>query len=98
MGTRSFQFKLSRTFFLGVCAALVAAAACGGNPELTSSGRATFNGGRGLNEACSDTDTCAAPLLCGPGGVCVEACAGIGDESCRDEVCMPSGVCSVGFG
>lgn len=98
MGTSSSQFKLSRTFFLGVCAALVVGAACGGNPELTSSGQSTFNDGRGLNESCSETETCAPPLLCGPSSVCVEACSGVTDASCRDEVCMPDGLCSVGLG
>lgn len=98
MRTRGSHFRLSRSFFIAIGSALVVGAACGGNPELTSSGQSPFNDGRGLNESCSDTETCAPPLLCGPSGVCVEACSGITDESCRDEACLPSGLCSVGLG
>jgi hypothetical protein len=85
-------------FFLGCASALVLAAACGGNPELHSSDRPANNEGRGLNEACSDTETCAPPLLCGAAEVCVEACSDAGDDACDKEACLPSGLCSVGLG
>jgi hypothetical protein len=97
MGSSGSQFKLSRTILLGFSAALVLGAACSGNPELHSSGQA-FNEGHGLNEPCPDGDGCAPPLVCGPSKVCVETCGDALSDSCGDEACLPSGVCSVGLG
>lgn len=98
MGSSGTHFKLSRVFLVSCCAALVLGAACGGNPELQSTGQSAFNDGRGLNEACADASECASPLLCGPDKLCVEACGDITGDGCRDEACLPSGVCSVGLG
>lgn len=97
MGARRSRLKFPRIFLIGCSTALVLAAACGGNPELRSSGQ-PFNEGRGLNEPCSDSETCAPPLLCGASEVCVEACGDAASDSCGNEACLPSGVCSVGLG
>jgi hypothetical protein len=90
------RVKSYRSLATSVALALVVAAACGGNPELSLTND-PVSGGAELGESCEHNQDCASDLLCGPDGSCVRACGSLTGDDCGDEACLDEGRCSEGL-
>jgi hypothetical protein len=96
MNRQNRRVKSYRSLAASVSLALVIAAACGGNPELSLTND-TVRGGAQLGESCEQNQDCASALLCGPAGSCVRACGALTGDDCGDEACLEDGRCSEGL-